>query len=147
MRHRVKTFKIGRTSSHRTAMMANMVSSLLENGQITTTLVKGKEAARVTDKMITLGKKGSLHHRRLAVSRLRNKDAVKHLFDNVAPSFAGREGGYTRVIKLGCRQGDAAEMCLVQLVTVPAADAKKAKTAAPVVNAEVVEEKKAEEAK
>ena len=130
MRHRVHTFKVGRTSSHRRAMLANMVSSLIEHGQITTSLVKAKEARRVAEKMITLGKKGDLHRRRLAFSTLRNRDMVKKLFDEVAPGYADRQGGYTSIIKLGKRQGDACEMCILKLV------AAAVKTAEPVEAAE-----------
>ncbi len=117
MRHRVHTFKIGRSSSHRRAMLANMAGSLFENGQITTTLVKAKEARIFVEKLITLGKKGDLAHRRLAIARLHNnKDYGKQLFDEVAPRYTERNGGYTRIIKLGRRKGDAAEMCILQLV-------------------------------
>lgn len=116
MRHRVHTFKIGRTGAHRRAMLANMVSSLFEHGQIQTTIVKAKEARRVAEKLITLGKKGDLHRRRLAIARMRNKDAVKVLFDEIAPKYADRNGGYTRIMRLGKRLGDGAEMCILQLV-------------------------------
>ncbi|MBR7107487.1 MAG: 50S ribosomal protein L17 [Lentisphaeria bacterium] len=116
MRHKVATFKIGRTGAHRRAMLANMVNSLLMHGEIETTLVKAKEARRFAERLITIGKKGDLHNRRLAFSKLRNKDAVKQLFDVVAPEYAERNGGYTRIYKLGFRRGDAAEMCLLQLV-------------------------------
>ena len=116
MRHRVHTFKVGRSSAHRRAMLANMVSSLFTNGQIQTTLVKAKEARRFAEKLITIGKKGDLHRRRIAVAKLRDKDAVKLLFDEIAPSYEGRNGGYTRILKLGVRRGDATEMCLLQLV-------------------------------
>ena len=140
MRHRVATFKIGRSSAHRRSMLANMVSSLFTNGQIETTLVKAKEARRFAEKLITIGKKGDLHRRRLAVSKLRDKSAVKLLFDEIAPAYAERNGGYTRILKLGVRRGDAAEMCLLQLVKEEAAakPAKKAevKAAAPAVEAE-----------
>ena len=117
MRHRVHTFKIGRSGSHRRAMLANMIAGLFEHKQIQTTLVRAKEAHIWAEKLITLAKKGDIHHRRLAVARMHNnKDAVKILFDEVAPLYAGRNGGYTRIIKLGKRQGDAAEMCILQLV-------------------------------
>lgn len=116
MRHRVATFKIGRTGAHRRAMLANMVSSLFANGKIETTLVKGKAARSFAEKMITLGKKGDIHNRRQAFSKLRNKDAVKLLFDEIAPGYATRNGGYTRILKLGKRRGDAAEMCILALV-------------------------------
>ena len=116
MRHRVDTFKIGRSGSHRRAMLANMVSSLFDSGKIETTLVKAKEARRFAERLITIGKKQDLHRRRLAFARLRNKDAVKKLFDEISPSFVGRDGGYTRIIKLGKRRGDAAETCILMLV-------------------------------
>ncbi len=125
MRHRVATFKIGRSSAHRRAMMANMISSLFLCGKIETTLVKAKEAGRQAEKLITLGKKGDLHHRRLAAARLRSKDAVAKLFNEIAPAFAGRNGGYTRIYKLGQRRGDAAETCILMLVE---ADAPAAET-------------------
>lgn len=139
MRHRVHTFKIGRTSAHRKAMLANMVSSLFESGTIKTTVVKAKEARRMADRMVTLGKKGSLHHRRLAVSYLRDKAAVKKLFDEIAPSFEGRPGGYTRIIRLGFRQGDSAEMCMLQLTNSDVAEPKKAKKAEKVEEVEKTE--------
>ena len=119
MRHRVDTFKIGRTGAHRRSMLANMVSSLFMNGEIRTTLVKAKEARRFAERLITLGKKADLHHRRLAAARLRDKDAVKKLFNEIAPSYAGRDGGYTRIHKLGTRIGDGAEMCILQMVSEP----------------------------
>ena len=119
MRHRVDTFKIGRTGAHRRSMLANMVSSLFMNGEIRTTLVKAKEARRFAERLITLGKKADLHHRRLAAARLRDKDAVKKLFNEIAPSCAGRDGGYTRIYKLGTRIGDGAEMCILQMVSEP----------------------------
>jgi large subunit ribosomal protein L17 len=97
-------------------MLANMASSLIEHGTIQTTLVKAKELRRFAEKLITLGKKGALHHRRMAVSRMRNKTMVKKLFDEIAPQYTERAGGYTRIIKLDQRKGDAAEMCIIQLV-------------------------------
>ena len=121
MRHRVHTFKIGRTGAHRAAMLANMVCSLIEHGQITTSLVKAHEARRVAEKMVTLGKKGDLHHRRLAISTLRKADMVAKLFAEIAPAYADRQGGYTSIIKLGKRRGDACEMCILKFV---AAEAK-----------------------
>ena len=148
MRHRVATFKIGRSSAHRRAMLANMVSSLFTNGQIQTTLVKAKEARRFAEKLITIGKKGDLHRRRLAVSKLRDKSAVKVLFDEIAPAYEGRNGGYTRILKLGVRRGDAAEMCILQLVKEESAakPAKKAEAKAEEAKVEAVKaEVKAEE--
>ena len=125
MRHRVDTFKIGRSGAHRRAMLANMVSSLFANGQIETTLVKAKAARSFAERLITIGKKGDLHRRRIAVAKLRDKSAVKRLFDEIAPGYEGRNGGYTRILKLGKRRGDAAEMCILQLVE---ANAKAADT-------------------
>jgi len=116
MRHRVDTFKIGRTSAHRRSLVANMVSSLFISGRVETTLVKAKAVRRVAERMITLGKQGTLHSRRLAVARIRDEGAVKKLFDEIAPSYTGRQGGYTRILKLGQRRGDAAETCLLMLV-------------------------------
>ena len=123
MRHRVDTFKIGRSGAHRRAMLANMVSSLFEHGRIETTIVKAKAAASFAERLITLGKKGEIHHRRLAFARLRNKEAVKTLFDEIAPKYTDRQGGYTRIYKLGKRRGDAAETCILMLVeAAPAAE-------------------------
>lgn len=145
MRHRVATFKIGRSSAHRRAMLANMISSLFINGKIETTLVKAKEAGRVAEKLITLGKKGDLHHRRLAAARLRNKEAVAKLFDEIAGNYAGREGGYTRIYKLGQRRGDASEVCILMLVEADAKEeAKPAKKAAKAKKAEAKTEAPAE---
>lgn len=130
MRHHVHTFKVGRSGAHRQAMLANMVRSLISNGQITTTLVKAKELRRVAEKTITMAKKGDLHHQRLVVARLQargdEKAVVTKLFTEIAPMYAGRPGGYTRILKLGKRQGDAAEMAIVQLVegNAPVAEAK-----------------------
>jgi large subunit ribosomal protein L17 len=150
MRHRVHTFKIGRSSAHRRAMLANMVSSLFTHGQVQTTLVKAKEARRFAEKLITIGKKGDLHRRRLAVAKLRDKDAVKLLFDEIAPSYEGRDGGYTRILKLGVRRGDAAEMCILQLVKDPVEVKENKKKAAPKAEeskVEAKEESKVEESK
>ena len=127
MRHRVHTFKIGRTGAHRAAMLANMVCSLIEHGQITTSLVKAREARRVAEKMVTLGKKGDLHHRRLAISTLRKADMVAKLFAEIAPAYEGRQGGYTSIIKLGKRRGDACEMCILKFVAAAAPAAEEAK--------------------
>ena len=151
MRHRVDTFKVGRSSAHRRSMLANMVSSLFEHGSIQTTVVKAKAARSFAERLITIGKKGDLHRRRLAVSKLRDKGAVKKLFDEIAPGYEGRNGGYTRILKLGKRRGDAAEMCILQLVEVAAveeAPKKEAKAAPKKVKAEEAPkaEVKAEEA-
>lgn len=127
MRHKVDTFKVGRSSAHRRAMLANMACSLFNCGRIETTLVKAKELRRFAERLITVAKKGDLHRRRIAVSRLRDKQTVKRLFDEIAPSYADRVGGYTRILKLGQRRGDAAEMCIIMLVEAGApAEAAKA---------------------
>jgi len=115
MRHRKRTAKLGRTSSHRNAMLANLVCSLIKHKRITTTLAKAKAARSVAEKMVTLGKSGTLHDRRLASARLlQQEDAVKILFNEIAPSQKTRNGGYTRIIKLHARQGDAAEEAILE---------------------------------
>ena len=116
MRHRKFTFKIGRTGAHRKAMVANAVCSLIMENRIKTTVTKAKQIRRVAEKMVTLGKRGSLHARRRAVAILRQKEAVSHLFREVAPRYEGRDGGYTRILRLGTRTGDAAEMCLLEFL-------------------------------
>jgi large subunit ribosomal protein L17 len=116
MRHRKYTFKIGRTSAHRKAMLANAVCSLFKAGRITTTVPKAKEIRRLAEKMITLGKKGSLHARRIAIARLQQTDTVGMLFSDIAPRYHDRQGGYTRIMRLGQRAGDAAETCILELV-------------------------------
>lgn len=123
MRHRKFTFKIGRTSAHRKAMMANAACSLIREERIKTTVTKAKQIRRLTEKMITLGKRGTLHARRRAIAVLRQPAVVAVLFRDVAPRYEHRHGGYTRIMKLGPRLGDGAELCLLELVTeaVPAA--------------------------
>ena len=141
MRHRVRTAKLGRTGEHRNAMLANLVCSLIKNDTIKTTLAKAKAARVVAEKMVTLGKKGTLHHRRLAVARLRapqrkffpkakgvsgseqrknwtdEHDVVRMLFDKVVPKLQNRQGGYTRIVKLaGARKGDAAQLAYLTWV-------------------------------
>lgn len=141
MRHRKHTFKIGRTSSHRRAMLANMACSLIVEKQIKTTLVRAKELRRVVEKMITLGKRGSLHARRQAIAFLRHPAVVRELFNEVAPKQVDRPGGYTRIMKLGQRAGDAAEMCLIQIIDEPVqAKAKAASGKMEEAVAEAVEE-------
>ncbi len=108
--------KLGISSPHRQAMLANMVCSLIEHGRVTTTHARAKEASAVADKMITLAKDGSPHSRRIAFRTLQNKHAVSNLFDNIGPKFAERQGGYTRVLKIGPRRGDGAEMAILELV-------------------------------
>ena len=116
MRHRKSGRKLGRTSSHREAMFRNMVTSLFEHERIVTTTPKAKEARCIADKMITLAKKGDLHARRQALSYIRSKDVVAKLFDVIQLKFADRNGGYTRIIQTGVRQGDAAAMAILELV-------------------------------
>lgn len=116
MRHQTAGRKLGRKSSHRKALFRNMVSSLIEHGRITTTLHKAKELRSVADRMVTLGKKNTLHARRQAYDFMRSKDAVKKLFDEIAPAFEKRAGGYTRIFKLGSRAGDAAKMALIEFL-------------------------------
>ena len=116
MRHRKSGRKLGRTTSHREAMFRNMVTSLFEHERIVTTTPKAKEARRLADKMITLAKKGDLHARRQALSFIRSKDVVAKLFDVIQLKFVDRNGGYTRIIQTGVRQGDAAAMAILELV-------------------------------
>jgi len=115
MRHLKSGRKLNRTSAHRKALLRNLVTSLLEHEQVRTTDAKAKELRRVADRMITLGKRGSLHARRHALSYIRSKTVVKKLFDEVAVRFKERPGGYTRIIKLGHRHGDAAAMSVIEL--------------------------------
>ena len=110
------TRKLGRPTAHRDAMLRGLVTYLLENGSIETTLTRAKEVRSLTDKMITLGKKNTLASRRQALAFITKEDVVKKLFDEIAPSFADRNGGYTQIFKLGPRRGDGAEMALIRLV-------------------------------
>ena len=137
MRHLKRTAKLGRTSEHRNAMLVNLVSSLIKHKRVTTTLAKAKAARSVADKMVTLGKRGTLAARRLAAARLRaqgrsleqnkeqrkkwrqNEDVVHILFDQIAPVFKDRKGGYTRIMKLGERRGDVAQMAILEWVELP----------------------------
>lgn len=116
MRHNNAGRRLGRTTSHREAMFRNMVTSLLNNEKITTTDAKAKEIRSVAEKMITLGKRGDLHAMRLAASYIREKSVVNKLFTTIAPRYKDRSGGYTRIIKLGIRQGDNAAISLIELV-------------------------------
>jgi large subunit ribosomal protein L17 len=116
MKHRIKGKKLNRTSSHRKALFKNMAQALIKHEQIVTTLPKAKTMKPIVDKLITLGKKGSLHARRQAFSKLRDEDMVAKLFGTLAPRYADRNGGYTRVLKAGYRYGDAAAMAVIELV-------------------------------
>ena len=134
-------------------MLANAVCSLIQHGRITTTLVKAKEVRRVADKMMTFAKEGTLHARRLAIAELHQVGMVCKLFNELAPNYATRQGGYTRLMKIGPRIGDGAEMCIVELVetdaqvqakNAPAAEAPAAEAAAPVAVEAPAEEAKGE---
>ena len=111
-----KLRKLGRATSQRRAMLRGMVTYLLENGKIETTVTRAKEVRSVAEKMITLGKTNTLHSKRQALSYITKRDVVTKLFDEIAPKYEERNGGYTRLIKIGPRRGDAAEMCLIELV-------------------------------
>src|SRR6266566_380126 len=131
MRHQKKTIKLGRTAEHRKALLANQVCSLIEHQRIKTTLAKAKAVRPLAERMVTLGKSGSIHARRTALATLRQKNVVKKLFDDIAPRSAERNGGYTRIVKLGQRRSDSAPMAFIEWVDM----------------AEVVEEKPREERK
>ena len=116
MRHQKKTVKLGRTAAHRNALLANQVCSLITHQRIKTTLAKAKAVRPLAEQMVTLGKNGSLHARRMAFSTLRQKDAVKKLFDEIAPRSTERNGGYTRIVRLGQRKSDSASMAFIEWV-------------------------------
>ena len=131
MRHRVNSLKLGRTSQHRDMMLAAMVVSLIKHNRIRTTETKAKAARRLADKMVTLGKRGDIAARRLAAAKLRDEGAVWKLFSEVAPMFASRQGGYTRVTKLVFRQSDGAPMAMVEWTETVGKKAAPAAEAAP----------------
>ena len=131
MRHQKKTIKLGRTAEHRKALLANQICSLIEHQRIKTTLAKARAVRPLAERMVTLGKNGSIHARRTALATLRQKNAVKKLFDDIAPKSAERNGGYTRIVKLGYRKSDSARMAFIEWVDM----------------AEVVEQKATEEKK
>ena len=114
--HRVAGRKLSRYKDQRKALMRGLTGELIQHERITTTLAKAKETRIVAEKLITHGKKGTLHHRRLALAQIPNKTVVKKVFDEVAPRYAERAGGYTRIVKIGRRQGDGAEMAVIELV-------------------------------
>jgi large subunit ribosomal protein L17 len=132
MRHQKKTIKLGRTAEHRKALLANQVCSLIEHQRIKTTLAKAKAVRPLAEKMVTLGKRGSIHARRTALATLRQKNAIKKLFDDIAPRSTERNGGYTRIVKLGQRKSDSAPMAFIEWVD-----------AAPAIEEKPAEEKKA----
>ena len=119
MRHQKKTLKLGLTAAHRKALLSNQVCSLIEHHRIKTTLAKAKAVRPLAEKMVTLGKKGSLHARRTALAVLRQRDAVKKLFEEIAPRAAERNGGYTRIIRLGQRKSDSAPVAFIEWVDAP----------------------------
>ena len=127
MRHQIKGRKLGKNSAHRKAMMRNMVTSLLDHEKIETTEIKAKELRRHAEKIITLGKKGTLHARRLALEVVRDREVVKKVFDELAQRYSERQGGYTRIIKLVPRKGDNSPMSIIELVTEPVKGKKKGK--------------------
>ena len=153
MRHQKKTIKLGRTAEHRKALLANQVCSLIEHERIKTTLAKAKAVRPLAEKMVTLGKNGSIHARRTALAVLRQKNAVKKLFDNIAPRTATRNGGYTRIVKLGQRKSDSASVAFIEWVDATQVEEKPAEeklkktkkestAAAPAATAPTKEEKK-----
>ncbi len=148
MRHCKRTAKLGRTGSHRNAMLANLVCSLIQHKRVTTTLAKAKAARPVAEKMVTLGKGGTVHHRRVATAHLkynprhtraskeaakkaRKNDIIRILFDEIAPSFKDRRGGYTRIVKLNQRQGDAADLAILEWVESAVSAPAPSSTSAP----------------
>ena len=153
MRHQKNTRKLGRTSQHRDAMLANIVASLIIHKRVKTTLAKAKAARPLAEKLVTLGKGGTLHDRRLAVAKIGQKDAVGKLFREIAPGFKDRKGGYTRIVKLGPRQSDSAPVAFLEWVDyvvetevapVEKAEKPKAEKPAKVEKAEKAEKPKAE---
>ena len=126
MRHLRAGRKLGMTSSHRMAMLRNMVTSLIEHERIQTTDTRAKELKRLADKMITLGKRGDLHARRQAMRIIRQKSVAKKLFDEVAPRFQDKQGGYTRIIRMGQRRGDAAQQAILEWVDLGGAETEEA---------------------
>lgn len=128
MRHQNRVAKLGRTASHRKALMMNLAIALIKHGKIKTTDAKAKELRRVVERLITYGKRGTVHHRRLAFKVLHDRSVVKTLFDHIAPQYADRNGGYTRIIKLGFRDNDSAAVSLIEFVDYRLPGEKKSKT-------------------
>lgn len=116
MRHRKSQVKLNRSASHRKALLANMASSLIEHKRIVTTIGKARAARSYTERLVSFAKKGSLAARRHVLAKLHHKDVVKHLFDEIGPRFVDRPGGYTRIIRIGTRPGDQAEMAILEFV-------------------------------
>ena len=128
MRHQKKTVKLGRSQAHRDALLANQVCSLIIHQHIRTTLAKAKAARPLAEKMVTLGKKGTIHARRTAAAYLHQADAVKKLFEEIAPRSASRAGGYTRIVKLGARKSDSAPMAVLEWVDTAQVETKSEET-------------------
>ena len=128
MRHQNKTVKLGRSQAHRDALLANQVCSLIIHQRIRTTLAKAKAARPLAEKMVTLGKKGTIHARRTAAAYLHQADAVKKLFEEIAPRSASRAGGYTRIVKLGARKSDSAPMAVLEWVDTTPVETKSEET-------------------
>lgn len=126
MRHGMANRKLGRTSSHRSAMFRNQISSMIDKERIVTTLIKAKELRPLVEKMITLGREDSVHTRRMAAQTISDDKLVQKLFTDLGPRFANRNGGYTRIIKMGPRRGDNSEMAILEFVDFEGAAAKKA---------------------
>jgi large subunit ribosomal protein L17 len=147
LRHARTGKKLGRDSAHRKALYSNLAGALIEHGRIKTTVTKAKAVKPIAEQMITLGRRGDLHARRQATSFLRSRDVVHKLFAEVAPLFKDRPGGYTRIIKIGTRPGDSAEMAYLELVDEEyVAKEREARTPEPVATAEPVEEETEPEA-
>ncbi len=127
MRHKVSGRKFGREKGHRKLMLKNLVAISCEHGRINTTQAKAKEIRSLAERVITYGKKGTVHHRRLAFKILKNRDLVKKVFDELAPKYVDREGGYTRVLKNGFRKGDCAPMAIIEFVEGKIEEKKKGK--------------------
>jgi large subunit ribosomal protein L17 len=145
MRHLKRTAKLGRTGEHRNAMLANLVCSLIKHKRVTTTLAKAKAARSVAEKLVTLGKKDTIHARRLVAARLHQEDATKILFSEIAPAQKDRNGGYTRIVKMHQRQGDASQLAILEWVELgEVAPAPAAET--PAAETKPVEEPKEEKA-
>src|SRR5436190_2475878 len=146
MRHLKRTAKLGRTGEHRNAMLANLVCSLIKHKRVTTTLAKAKAARSVAEKIVTLGKKDTIHARRLVAARLHQEDATKILFSEIAPAQKDRNGGYTRIVKMHQRQGDAAQLAILEWVDLGAV-AETPVTEAPAAETKPEEPKEEKAAK
>ena len=145
MRHGKRGRKLGRTASHKKAMLNNMATSLFTNGKVRTTLPKAKELRGVAERLISFAKRGDLHARRQVLRRIQNKVVLTKLFDEIGPSYADRSGGYTRILKLGPRRGDSSELCLIELVAddaITESEVEETESDASAEEEEVAEENK-----